>query len=78
MRVEHVKHSMANVYARVVVVLATCVFCGDGQNFVTCVRDYRPICAIVILDKSSWEFRDGGCGDIQLEGGHVDEHVHCR
>jgi hypothetical protein len=71
MCVECVEHGTADVDASVVVVLAACVRRGNGEYFITRVGDLGAIRAIIELDISSWEYRDGGGGYVPMEGSCV-------
>jgi hypothetical protein len=76
--IQRIKHGTADVNACVVIVFAASVCCGDCEDLITSVGDLGTVGAIIVLNESSGEHRDGGCGDIPMEGSRVDKRVHRR
>ncbi len=76
MRIERVEDRTADVGARVVIMFIACMRGGDGEDFLSQVRNFRPDGAISIRREPGWEFRDGGGGDVPGEAARVDESIH--
>ena len=66
---------MADIDARVHVVLIACVHCSDGEDFLSRVGLFHAI--LIILDESRWKFRDGAGGDVPVEASRVNKRILC-
>ena len=75
-RIERVEDRAADVGARVVIMLIACMRGGDGEDFLSRVRNLRPNGAIGVHRETGSESRDGSGGDVPCEAPCVDESIH--